>query len=798
MSIELTDISVGQALDQVAARMGVRLSYSPDLVPVARPVCVSADGAPLGNVLLALLGESGVSPVVVGSDEVVLAPTRSAAGAEAMPVQARSTRILERVVVTGSLTGGSERGSPFAISAVDRVALDNAANPSLASIMSGAVPGVWMWAQSPVNALARYGSIRGASSFGVSTPKMYVDGIEVANPLLFTSLDPDQVERIEVIRGPQGAALYGADAISGVVNIVMRRDGADADTPPATVRGSAGASASSFAVGNVLAQDYGASLRRGSPARSVSAGVALSTLGAFMPGANATHVMASASTRHVGSRLIVTGTARIDGVNADSPASPILRSYVTSPFGSSDSGSQRARQYTVGGTATMQTSEQWTHAFTGGVDGYRLAGVSGEGTPLPSTADSVLRAARGGADRLTVRYSATRRSDAGEWLESVMTFGLEHSTACERSSGLGGQLAPRPQGQGPAGTSEIARGAVGPSGDDGVTETSWWSNTGVLTQGELSFGRSLFLSGGARLEHLSGPSEAGRVALLPMLGTSWLHDDGPMTLKLRAAFGRGIRPARTVARGATFTGGRGPETLTSLDPEEQAGIEAGIDAMWGQRLGFHVTRFDQRASGLVQPVAILAYPAGPGAPPGSPPSSRVLYQLQNVGAIDNHGWELQASSTIGSLLLTGTMTLVSSRVTRLASGYLGDLREGDRMLEVPARTFGLQATWLTTRWSVSGSLSRAADWMNYDEVALAQTIASSPAGTLTPVGAALRAYWKSYPGVTRLGSSVAYKIRDRTSILLTGVNLLNHQTGEPDNVTVVPGRTIGIGLRNGF
>jgi iron complex outermembrane receptor protein len=120
------------------------------------------------------------------------------------------------------------------------------------------------------------------------------------------------------------------------------------------------------------------------------------------------------------------------------------------------------------------------------------------------------------------------------------------------------------------------------------------------------------------------------------------------------------------------------------------------------------------------------------------------------------------------------------------------------MLEVPARTFGLQATWLTTRWSVNGSLSRAADWMNYDEVALAQTIASSPAGTLTPVGAALRAYWKSYPGVTRLGSSVAYKIRDRTSILLTGVNLLNHQTGEPDNVTVVPGRTIGIGLRNGF
>ena len=73
--------------------------------------------------------------------------------------------------------------------------------------------------------LARYGSIRGASSFGVSYPKVYVDGIEVANSLLVTHLDPDAISKIEVIRGPQGAALYGANAISGVMNIVTRQEG---------------------------------------------------------------------------------------------------------------------------------------------------------------------------------------------------------------------------------------------------------------------------------------------------------------------------------------------------------------------------------------------------------------------------------------------------------------------------------------------------------------------------------------------------------------------------------------------
>jgi hypothetical protein len=33
---------------------------------------------------------------------------------------------------------------------------------------------------------------------------------------------------------------------------------------------------------------------------------------------------------------------------------------------------------------------------------------------------------------------------------------------------------------------------------------------------------------------------------------------------------------------------------------------------------------------------------------------------------------------------------------------------------------------------------------------------------------------------------------------ISGENLLNHQRGEPDNITVVPGRTILTGLRLKF
>src|SRR5947199_7867657 len=105
---------------------------------------------------------------------------------------------------------------------------------------------MWRCAQSPISVLRYYASIRGASLFGLGYPKIYIDGIEVANPLLVSRFAPDAIDRIEVIRGPQGSALYGTDAISGVVNIVTRHDGISSDGERASVRTTAGVMQSAF------------------------------------------------------------------------------------------------------------------------------------------------------------------------------------------------------------------------------------------------------------------------------------------------------------------------------------------------------------------------------------------------------------------------------------------------------------------------------------------------------------------------------------------------------------------------
>jgi hemoglobin/transferrin/lactoferrin receptor protein len=56
------------------------------------------------------------------------------------------------------------------------------------------------------------------------------DRYEGRNTLQFNMLDPDAIERIEVIRGP-ASALYGSDAMTGVINIVTRRAQIDASAP---------------------------------------------------------------------------------------------------------------------------------------------------------------------------------------------------------------------------------------------------------------------------------------------------------------------------------------------------------------------------------------------------------------------------------------------------------------------------------------------------------------------------------------------------------------------------------------
>jgi iron complex outermembrane receptor protein len=120
------------------------------------------------------------------------------------------------------------------------------------------------------------------------------------------------------------------------------------------------------------------------------------------------------------------------------------------------------------------------------------------------------------------------------------------------------------------------------------------------------------------------------------------------------------------------------------------------------------------------------------------------------------------------------------------------------MLAVPARTISGTASWTTQRLSASTTLSRASDWINYDRLAIASALIAAEGDADNLTGSNLRQYWAAYRGTTRLRGSVSVAVWRGMLLTITGENLLNHQRGEPDTITIVPGRTITAGLKARF
>ena len=820
VNLHVPEVSIREALDRLAVVAKIELSYSAELLPVGKRVCLALDRVPVGAVLESLLSGTALRSIVLGTTQVVLAPSRAGVVADggssagvapsasvlasvlSSAPMARRASVLDRVVVTGSPDGAPQRGSPFALDVIDGATLARHGVGTLGEALDLAVPGVWSWTASAGTLSARYGSIRGASSFGVSALKIYLDGIEVANPLLVTQLDPARVDRVEVIRGPQGAALYGADAISGVVNILTRHDGTPTGAPVVQLSTTAGLSATAYAPRDAFVQDHALSFRRGSSSRSLGLGLNVGTVGAYVPGASEQRLLADADVRVVRSNAVFTGTARFSAQRANASTSLIFggatsdafadrppgdRSPVDPagrvPFAGDSATGQALSQYTVGGTLAVMPDLRWTHTVIAGVDGYRLRGLSAASLPTPVSSTSALGDGQGAADRGTLRLRSVGRFDVAEGTLLAVTFAAEQALTRDVASELANPAGYRPGGG--------LAPAIAPPLTTWQLAQRWINNSGVSAQAMLSWQDRWYLSAGGRAERTSGATASVQHALLPMLGAAYVRDYGPAVLKLRSAFGTGIRPVRALARGTSWMG-RGVAS-DALQPEQQTGLEAGADLLFAHGVSLHVTRFDQEASGLIQPVGSMSTSVGA--------NGRIVrnlsYTLQNLGAITNRGWELQATARRSRLQLAGTLSLVDSRVARTATGYRGELRVGDRMLDVPASTVSLSATWSARRWSLSSTATRAADWIGYDRTAIGEAVADASHES-DFAGPLLRRYWLHYGGVTRWRANASYRLRGDLSVLLGGENLLNVQRGAPDNATVTAGRTLSFGLRSMF
>jgi TonB-linked SusC/RagA family outer membrane protein len=161
---------------------------------------------------------------------------------------------LDQVVVTGTAGSGETRRSiGNAVSTIDASSeLQRSAAPNLSGLLANRAPGVVI---SPTTSRLGAGptiQIRGRTSLSLdNSPLVYIDGVRVSNATAagpqgvsgggqsfgaqnsnvsgrLNDINPEDIESIEIIKGPAAATIYGTEAANGVVQIITKKGAAGA------------------------------------------------------------------------------------------------------------------------------------------------------------------------------------------------------------------------------------------------------------------------------------------------------------------------------------------------------------------------------------------------------------------------------------------------------------------------------------------------------------------------------------------------------------------------------------------
>jgi TonB-dependent starch-binding outer membrane protein SusC len=148
---------------------------------------------------------------------------------------------IDEVVVTATGETQRRRETGNAVSVVQPTAQQLATTTNIAQVLTAAAPGVYVNSPGGTVGSANRIRIRGANSISLSNePLLIIDGVRASNQIVgsgtqgtigvggqqssrLNDINPDDIESIEVLKGPAAAALYGTAAASGVIQIRTKR-----------------------------------------------------------------------------------------------------------------------------------------------------------------------------------------------------------------------------------------------------------------------------------------------------------------------------------------------------------------------------------------------------------------------------------------------------------------------------------------------------------------------------------------------------------------------------------------------
>jgi outer membrane receptor protein involved in Fe transport len=647
-----------------------------------------------------------------------------------------STSVLSAVVVTGSIVPTEVKALPTPVTVVNAATIQSQHVRNFDAIIRLAVPGAVVWDQPSSSFPVVDMSVRGASGIGsvaAKAPKVYIDGVEVTVRHL-APVDPESIDHIEMIRGPQAAAIYGSDAMGGVIQIFTKRGTAGLQRPEIEASAALGTIESDFPGSGALQQEYSASLKGSSGAGSYRLGGGYSRTGDWIPEFSMSVPSLNGAARLEQGAVTIDLSGRVFWQNGTAAFDPRFKATGALPttFGAPSYLDVATREETYAAQIGYRPTRWWQHNLTLGAD--RWAQNQGQMRPRRATpADTLLRVSVQNASKLSIAYNTTASATLRPGFSASLTAGADHYRFTNDLFTTSGALSVVPL--------RIATGQVLTPFRDQTT------NTGLFGQLQLNVRDALFVTAAVRSEANTGFGDDLGRPVSPRVGVSYAHDVGATTVKVRGSYGEAIRPASSAQKNGSIS----PTSLflpnARLEPERQTGPDAGIDLVFGGRGSFSVTYYDQVAKDLIQSVTVNA---------STVPRQ---FQYQNLARVKNRGWELEGTLSLGRVAaLRGQYANTSSRPEDLGSYQGTDYKVGEQFPDLPRNTAGLMLTATPIRrTSLSAGVSYTGTWKTTDYLAYYGCVGkTSPCKTTgTPATAD---YARQYPGFTTVNLALEQPI----------------------------------------
>jgi TonB-dependent SusC/RagA subfamily outer membrane receptor len=589
-------------------------------------------------------------------------------GSTNLEIGLRATAIeLDELVVTGTAGETSRRALGTTVSTVDAEDISRKAPvTNLSELLNGRAAGVTILSTTGMIGGGNRVRIRGASSFSLSNePLIYIDGVRVNNDQStgpvnqafgsrslsrWNDINPEDIESIEVIKGPAAATLYGTEASNGVIQIITKKG--RMGTPEFNVTVKQGANWFANPEGR-LWENYGVvdgtvqtidivelERSRGNEIwrtghvqeYDVSASGGAERVRYYVAGTfeNSTGADPDNSLRHWGGRVNVVATPseywditghlgyRTGRTNLGLEAGGgglTWTTYFASPtrldgprrgFWSGTPESyialwdswQDLNRTTVGATVNHRPFDWFSQRLTVGQDLTReqdneLMHHDPQWVNLFSFADRGYKEVREhNVDFMTADYSGTVRLPVNDALTSSSSFGGQVYRRFSEIVFAYGEAFPVP------GLTSISATTQGRN----TTETSVENVTvGVYFQEQLAWKNRLFLTAAVRADDNSAFGEEFDLVTYPKLSGSWVISEEPFwnvpslnTLKLRAAYGESGQQPEAFAAIRTFNPVTGPNDVGTVTPANLGNPALGPERGKEVELGFDAGLLDDR------------------------------------------------------------------------------------------------------------------------------------------------------------------------------------------------------------